>query len=85
MFQKRVRVFWIFVLAGYERGLFLGLGLGGPEVGFPPELFDEVYAEARRKGIHVVAHAGETVGAESVWGAIPHLAVRTNWSRSAIR
>jgi len=59
-----------FVLAGHEKGLFLGLGLGGPEVGFPPELFTEVYEEARRSGLRVVAHAGETVGPESVWGAI---------------
>ena len=62
-----------FVLAGHKSGLFLGLGLGGPEVGFPPELFEEVYAEARAKGLKVVAHAGETVGAESVWGAIKTL------------
>lgn len=59
-----------FVLAGHKTGLFLGLGLGGPEVGFPPELFEDVYAEARRNGLRVVAHAGETVGAESVWGAL---------------
>ncbi|MBX2818821.1 MAG: adenosine deaminase [Rhodothermaceae bacterium] len=59
-----------FVLAGQKKGLFLGLGLGGPEVGFPPELFTEVYEEARKSGLRVVAHAGETVGPESVWGAI---------------
>ena len=62
-----------FVLAGHARGLFLGLGLGGPEVGFPPELFEEVYTEARQQGLHVVAHAGETVGPESVWGALKTL------------
>lgn len=58
------------VLAGQKGGLFIGLGLGGPEVGFPPELFEEVYAEARQQGLKVVAHAGETMGPESVWGAI---------------
>ena len=62
-----------FVLQGHEQGIFLGLGLGGPEVGFPPELFADVYDEARRQGLRVVAHAGETVGAESVWGAINSL------------
>ncbi len=62
-----------FVLAGHEQGIFLGLGLGGPEVGFPPELFTDVYDEARRQGIRVVAHAGETVGAASVWGALNNL------------
>ena len=62
-----------FVTLGHERGLFLGLGLGGPEVGFPPELFTDTYAEARRRGLQVVAHAGETLGAASVRGAIEAL------------
>jgi len=64
-----------FVLKGYDRGIFIGLGLGGKEVGFPPELFTDVYDEARRQGLRLVAHAGETVGAESVWGAINDLEV----------
>jgi adenosine deaminase len=59
-----------FVLKGWQRGLFLGLGLGGPEKGYPPGLYEEVYAEARRQGLHVVAHAGETAGPESIWGAL---------------
>ncbi len=62
-----------FILKGYEKGVFIGLGLGGPEVGYPPELFTDVYDEARRQGLRVVAHAGETVGAESVWGALSKL------------
>ena len=62
-----------FVLAGHEYGIFIGLGLGGLEVGYPPELFTDVYAEARRQGLHLVAHAGETEGAESVWGSIRSL------------
>ena len=59
-----------FVLMGREKGIFLGLGLGGPEVGFPPELFEDVYKEAGRQNLRLVAHAGETEGAESIWGAI---------------
>jgi adenosine deaminase len=62
-----------FVLAGREQGIFIGLGLGGKEVGFPPELFADVFAEARRQGLHVVAHAGETEGPPSIWGAIRSL------------
>ncbi len=62
-----------FVSLGRERGLFLGLGLGGLEVGFPPELFRDTYDEARRRGLRVVAHAGETMGAASVRGAIEAL------------
>ncbi len=59
-----------FVLKGKERGLFIGLGVGGLEVGYPPELFAETYAEARKHGLRIVAHAGEAVGAESIWGAV---------------
>jgi len=62
-----------FVLQGREAGIFLGLGLGGIEVGYPPELFVDVFAEARRQGLHVVAHAGETDGPASIWGALRSL------------
>jgi adenosine deaminase len=59
-----------FVLKGKELGLFIGLGVGGLEAGYPPELFTETYTEARRQGLRLVAHAGEAVGAESIWGAV---------------
>ncbi|HEX7713370.1 MAG TPA: adenosine deaminase [Bacillota bacterium] len=61
------------VLKGKERGLFIGLGLGGMEAEYPPELFTETYTEARRQGLRVVAHAGEAAGAGSIWGAINSL------------
>jgi adenosine deaminase len=64
-----------FVLNGHDRGIFIGLGLGGKEVGFAPELFSDVYTDARQQGLHVVAHAGETEGARSIWGAINNLKV----------
>ncbi|MBT3314715.1 MAG: adenosine deaminase [Anaerolineae bacterium] len=70
--ESRYRVL-DFILKGREAGVFIGLGLGGPEVGFPPGLFMDVYEEARRQGLHVVAHAGEVVGPESVWGALTEL------------
>jgi adenosine deaminase len=62
-------------LTGKEKGIFCGIGLGGIEVGNPAELFADVFAEARRLGLHVVAHAGETDGASSIWGAIRSLEV----------
>lgn len=61
------------VVQGHKRGVFLGLGLGGPEIGFPPELFADAYARAREAGLRVVAHAGETGGADSVRGALETL------------
>jgi adenosine deaminase len=60
-------------IAGHKRGVFTGLGLGGPEIGFPPELFTDAYASAREAGLRVVAHAGETGGAKSVRGALDAL------------
>jgi len=64
-----------FVIKGKQRGLFIGLGLGGLEKGFPPRLFTETFEEARRAGLRTVAHAGEADGPESIWGAIDDLKV----------
>lgn len=41
------------------RDAFIGVGLDSSEVGHPPEKFARVFAEARRAGLRVVAHAGE--------------------------
>ncbi len=46
------------------------LGLGGPEVGYPPEIFEEGFQRARKAGLPRAPHAGETVGPESIWGAL---------------
>jgi len=48
----------------------VGFGIGGDERLAAPELFRDVYAHARINGLHLTAHAGETVGPESIWGAI---------------
>ncbi len=48
----------------------IGVGLGGDEARFPPELFAEPFAFARAQGLNVVAHAGEAAGPESVRGAV---------------
>ena len=64
-----------FVIKGKQRDLFIGLGLGGLEKGFPPSLFTETFEEARRAGLRTVAHAGEADGPESIWGAIDDLKV----------
>jgi adenosine deaminase len=42
-----------------HRGHFIGVGLDSSERGHPPEKFARVFAEARRLGLHRVAHAGE--------------------------
>ena len=53
----------------------IGIGLDSSEVGFPPELFEEVYAKARSVGLHVVAHAGEEGPPEYITGALDRLRV----------
>lgn len=51
----------------------IGVGLGGDEARFPPELFVDVFAAARAAGLHTVAHAGEAAGAQSVRDAVVQL------------
>ena len=48
----------------------VGFGIGGDERRAPPEMFREVYAQARERGLRLTVHAGEAAGPESVWGAI---------------
>jgi len=58
---------------GMRRGLIIGIGLGGLEKEFPPHLFRDTYARAREAGLHVVAHAGEAAGWESIRESIDEL------------
>jgi aminodeoxyfutalosine deaminase len=55
-----------------ERGI-VGLGLGGPEVGYPPEPYAKPFAIAREGGVASVPHAGETEGPASIRGALDAL------------
>jgi len=48
----------------------VGFGIGGDEQKAPPELFRDVYAYAGENGLHLTAHAGESAGPESIWGAL---------------
>src|SRR5271166_6882127 len=51
----------------------VGIGLGGDERRSAPEQFREVYEHAAEHGLRLTVHAGETVGAESIWGALREL------------
>ncbi len=48
----------------------VGFGLGGDEARGPAEKFSEVFALARRSGLRLAPHAGETTGPASVWAAL---------------
>jgi adenosine deaminase len=53
----------------------IAVDIGGSEKGFPPEPYEPVYSRAREMGLHLVAHAGEAAGPESIWGAVKRLDV----------
>jgi adenosine deaminase len=53
----------------------VGIGIGGSEYEYPPEPFELLYREARNMGFRTNAHAGESSGTQSVWGAINRLRV----------
>ncbi|GAA3686941.1 adenosine deaminase [Arthrobacter ginkgonis] len=53
----------------------IGVGLDSAEVGFPPSLFEGVFAAARALGLHVVAHAGEEGPVEYIEQALDLLHV----------
>ncbi len=46
------------------------LGLGGYEVGFPPEKYQTAFEFAHRAGVTTILHAGETEGPASIWSAL---------------
>jgi aminodeoxyfutalosine deaminase len=48
----------------------VALGIGGDERAGPPEGFAGVYARGAEHGLHLTAHAGESAGPESIWGAL---------------
>jgi aminodeoxyfutalosine deaminase len=51
----------------------LAIGLGGYEVGFPPEPYAIDFARAKALGLASLPHAGETEGPASIVGALDHL------------
>lgn len=53
----------------------LGIGLDSSELGHPPEKYQRVFAQAKKDGFKVVAHAGEEGPAEYVKQAIELLDV----------
>lgn len=53
----------------------IGIGLGGSEQSFPCDAYASVYHKAREQGFRLTAHAGEVVGADSIWAAVEKLGV----------
>jgi adenosine deaminase len=53
----------------------ISIDLGGSEERFPAKPYKSVYQRARDMGLHLVAHAGEAAGADSIWQAVDELGV----------
>jgi adenosine deaminase/aminodeoxyfutalosine deaminase len=62
----------------------IGIGIGGDERHTGAAPFRELYAEARDAGLHLTAHAGESVGPEGIWGALNIGAERIGHGLTAI-
>jgi adenosine deaminase/aminodeoxyfutalosine deaminase len=62
----------------------VGIGIGGDERRASPDLFRALYGEARAAGLRLTCHAGESVGPESIWGAINIGAERIGHALTAI-
>lgn len=100
--EHGVTLAWVFDIAGslgYDAGVAtaewvlrhrpegtVGFGLGGHEVGVPRERYRVPFEMAREGGLHLVPHAGEVTGPETIWSALTNLhAERIGHGTSAVR
>lgn len=60
------------VLRLFEAGLIVGIALAGPEIGNPVKPYAETFRRYHEAGLKIEMHAGEWVGAESVWDALEY-------------
>lgn len=75
----------MWAVSGMNAGV-VALGLGGAEVGNPPENFTKAFAYARDHGLASIPHAGEHGGPGSVWGALRELgAIRLGHGVQAVQ
>lgn len=68
--EEAARVFHKAAEMKLQHSSVVGIGIGGDERRTGAEPFRELYAEAREHGLHLTAHAGETVGPEGIWSAL---------------
>jgi adenosine deaminase/aminodeoxyfutalosine deaminase len=81
--EEAARVFHKAAELKQQHPSIIGIGIGGDERRTGAEPFRELYAEAHKRGLHLTAHAGETVGPESIWSALNIGAERIGHALSA--
>ncbi len=82
--EEAARVFRKAAVLRQAAPSIVGIGIGGDERRTGSEPFRDLYAEARGAGLHLTAHAGETVGPEGIWAALNIGAERLGHALSAI-
>jgi aminodeoxyfutalosine deaminase len=63
----------------------IAFGIGGSEERGPAEWFGDAFRFAREAGLHLTAHAGESMGPESVWAALELGAERIGHGIASVR
>jgi aminodeoxyfutalosine deaminase len=67
-----------------DRGV-VAFGIGGSEERGPAKWFTDVFAYAKSSGLRLTAHAGESMGPESIWAALRLGAERIGHGIAAIQ
>lgn len=76
-------VFKLAAVLQHKYPSIVGIGIGGDEAVGPAGPFRELYAEAKASGLRLTAHAGESMGPESIWSALNIGAERIGHALSA--
>jgi aminodeoxyfutalosine deaminase len=81
--EEAARVFRKAAELRQEWPSIVGIGIGGDERRTGAEPFRELFQEAKDVGLRLTAHAGETMGPESIWAALNIGAERIGHALSA--
>lgn len=81
--DEAAAVFKLAAILQHKYPSIVGIGIGGDEAGGPAGPFRELYAEAKAAGLRLTAHAGESMGPESIWSAMNIGAERIGHALSA--